>query len=205
MKWQRLSVLLISCLLVAVITGQVIAESKFKPQWKEVVDSSQQLITQNQAQLQTKYELAVAYANLGQIKKANKLFDELDQKDWEQKLEKLITDYEKRIDQKEDIQLLNYLAFSYFIDDQYKESEKLFNNIVKLDKNNIWSYNYLAITQHKQEKYNQAQDMLEKSLEITDNEYTHFLLGVNYYKQGNIFKAMYHVAKGKEAADLFLD
>ena len=185
----------------------ILGASKYQAEWEEVAQERKENLQENPQDYLSKYELAVAYANLGKIEKATNLFKSLKKvKNEEKKLKKVIKDYEKELaPNKPDIRLINFLAFAYYTIDDYEESNKLFKDIVSLDAKNIWSYNYLAVTQHELKKYDKAKKTLRKSLEISDNEYTHFLLGANYYKQGNLFQAFYHVRKGRKAASLFLD
>lgn len=184
----------------------VLGESKYKAEWKNVIHKRKQKLEEKPNDYIIKYELAVAYSNLGEIKKATKLFKDLKKvKNRDQKLEELIQNYKGDLQNSEyDIREINFLAFAHYTADNYKQANKLFKEIVSLDPENIWSYNYLAVTQHELKKYSKAKESLEKSLDIKDDEYTHFLLGVNYYKQGNLFKAFYHVRKGRKAANLFL-
>ena len=181
--------------------------SKYEDEWKQVINDRKLELKEDPGDYTSKYELAVAYANLGEIKKATKSFKDLKEvNNRDQKLKELINFYQGEIDHsKPDIKKINFLAFAHYTADNYKRARKILNKIVALDPKNIWSYNYLAVTQHELKDYNQAKKTLEKSLEIQNNDYTHFLLGANYYKQGNLFKAFYHVNKGKKAAELFLD
>lgn len=202
---KKIIVLLILGLLL--FNAQIIlGESKYKSEWQQVVQKREAALEKNPQDYIIKYELAVAYSNLGKIKKAAQLFKELKKvKNREQRLEELINNYQADCKESNpDIKRINYLAFAHYTADDYKESNQLFKRIVSLDSENIWGYNYLAVTQHELKKYNKAKQTLERSLEIKDDEYTHFLLGANYYKQGNLFKAFYHVRKGRKAASLFL-
>jgi len=200
----------ISCLFVLLVIGQmesqpVVAKTKFAAEWEAVVSSRQKAIDQSDSVAKEKYELAVAYANLGAIKKANDLFDQLEELDWKEKVKQLIAEYSATLAKEDkDIKVINYLAFAYYLDDQYKKAENLFNRIIRLDPKNIWSYNYLAVVQHERGNYEQAETTLEESLLIMENQYTHFLLGFNYYKKSNLFKAAYHFGKGRKAAKMFL-
>lgn len=183
----------------------MLAKSKFVAEWEAVVSSRQEIIDQSDSAAKEKYELAVAYANLGEIKKANDLFDQLEELDWKEKVKELIGVYSAAFTGEDtDIEIINYLAFAYYLDDQYRKAENLFDRIISLDPKNIWSYNYLAVVQHELGNYQQAENTLRQSLSITENQYTHFLLGFNYYKKGNLFKAAYHLGKGRKAAKMFL-
>ncbi|MGM0501908.1 MAG: tetratricopeptide repeat protein [Bacillota bacterium] len=185
----------------------VLGNSKYQEEWQNVVEVRKDKLENHPEDYTAKYELAVAYSNLGEIEKATKSFKGLKEvENRDQKLNDLITYYQNKVDQENTgIKEINFLAFAHYTADNYKQARKLLKEIVELDPKNIWSYNYLAVTHHELKDYNQAKNTLEKSLDIEENEYTHFLLGVNYYKQGNLFKAFYYVNKGRKAADLFLD
>ena len=184
----------------------IVGASKYKSEWEDVLQNRKQTLEEQPQDYITKYELAVAHSNLGHIKQAAQLFKDLKKvNDRDEKLKEAIKNYEKGLKNNNNIKKINFLAFAYYTADKYKKANKLFEKIVTLDPQNIWSYNYLAVTEHELKMYTKAKKTLEKSLEIKDDQYTHFLLGVNYYKQGNLFKAFYHVRKGRKAANLFLD
>lgn len=206
---QKLFIIITTaCLLILVQTSIdcSAAESRFADEWTKVISELKGQTEKSDKLIIRKYKLAVAHANLGHIKKANNLFGKLKDKKWKKELKKLVDKYSAALKENpEDIKTVNYLGFAYYIDNQHKKAEGIFHKIINLDPKNIWSYNYLAVVQYELEKYNKAEKTLKKSMSIQKNPYTHFLLGVNYYKKGNLFKAIYHVGKGKEAANLFLN
>jgi len=182
------------------------AASKVQEQWQKVALARNNLLKDDEDNIVAKYELAVAYANLGKIEEATEIFKGLDETEGKKILQEIIPKYQKRVEKNSnDIIDSNYLAFSYYIIENYKDSEQLFNRLVKLDPENIWTYNYLAVVEYELKNYKQAEQTLQKSLEIEENEYTHFLLGANYYKKGKIFKALYHIGKGGKGVSLFLN
>ncbi|MGM0369075.1 MAG: tetratricopeptide repeat protein [Bacillota bacterium] len=181
--------------------------SRYEAEWENILQKRQAKLQNEKKDYISRYELAVAHSNLGEIKKATKLFKGLKKvENRDKKLEEIIKMYQRDLDKDPNkIETINFLAFAHFTADNYKRSRKLFKKIVELDSENIWSYNYLAVTQHELKNYSEAKKTLEKSLELEKNEYTHFLLGANYYKQGNLFKAFYHIGKGRKAANFFLE
>lgn len=204
---MKKGLILFMLLLLLFNTQLIVGASKYKSEWKQVAEQRKQTLEQNPQNYITKYELAVAHSNLGNIKQAAQLFEDLKEvKDRDEKLKAAIKNYEHDLqNSNSDIKKINFLAFAYYTADKHKKANKLFEKIVALDPENIWSYNYLAVTEHELKMYQKAKRTLKKSLEIKDDQYTHFLLGVNYYKQGNLFKAFHHVRKGRKAASLFLD
>ncbi|WP_408955066.1 tetratricopeptide repeat protein [Natroniella sp. ANB-PHB2] len=196
------------CLIILILSqGLVIAQTKYKVEWQEVITARNKILEQKD-NLEYMYELAVAYANLGEVEKANNIFDHLDEEveDYEMKIEEMIDDYQIQLASKPDnIELLNYLAFAYYISRDYQQAEDNFERIIEFDPKNIWSYNYLAIVNYKARDYNRAEENLKRSLEIEESQYTHLLLGANYRKQGNFFRGIYHISKGRRAASTFLD
>ncbi|MCK8816265.1 tetratricopeptide repeat protein [Natroniella sulfidigena] len=196
------------CLIILILSqGLVIARTKYEAEWQGVITARNKILEQED-DLEARYELAVAYANLGKIKEAHDIFDYLDEEieDYETKIEEMTEDYQTQLVNKPDnVKLLNYLAFAYYISRDYQQAEDNFEKIVELDPKNIWSYNYLAVVNYELEDYDQAEKNLKYSLELEENQYTHFLLGANYHKQRNFFRALYHISRGRRAASLFLD
>ncbi len=182
------------------------AISEYQQEWQQVIAEKNSLVKQTEEDsLVDRYELAVAYANLGDIEEANAIFKSIDDKEHQKILEEIIKEYESRLKQEsKNIKVNNYLAFAYYINHQLNKAEEQYQKILKLDSKNIWSYNYLAVVQHMLKDYKEAQKTLNKSMDIEENEYTHFLMAANYYKRGSIFKAFYHFGKGKKAAKIFL-
>ena len=199
-------VILFGVFVLILLVGEISAVSQFKSDWEGVIEEKEPLLEEETIYLREEYELAVAYGNVGKIKKANDIFDKLgDEENWEEELEKVLAAYKVDLEEEpQNIKLLNYLGFSYYLEDEYEKAEELFHKIIELDPKNIWSYNYLAVLQHEQENYRQADKTLRESLKIEENGYTYFLLGINYYRRGNPFKAAYYVGKGREARELFL-
>jgi tetratricopeptide (TPR) repeat protein len=204
---MRIKLVLIILVIFLLNAGIGFGLSRYEAEWKNVLQERQEKLQNEGEDYIRRYELAVAYSNLGEIKKATKLFKGLKEvENQDQRLEEIIKMYQADLAKNPTkIETINFLAFAHFTADNYKESHKLFQEIVELDPENIWSYNYLAVTQHKLKNYSAAKKTLEKSLGLEKNDYTHFLLGANYYKQGNIFKALYHIGKGRKAANFFLE
>jgi tetratricopeptide (TPR) repeat protein len=203
MKRFLLILLLLSIIL---FPNKAWAVSKVEGKWEEVALERNKLLEDSGDNIVVNYELAVAYANLGKIEQATEIFKSLDENKGKKVLKETIPKYKMIVEKNSnDIIDSNYLAFAYYIMKDYQDSKELFDRLVKLDSENIWTYNYLAVVEHELKNYNQAEKALKKSLEIEENEYTHFLLGANYYKKGKIFKALYHIGKGGKGVSLFLN
>ncbi|ADL12686.1 tetratricopeptide repeat protein [Acetohalobium arabaticum] len=213
MKRLDIVLVLIILLVFGVFNNSAISKSKYQSEWKDLIETNQKLIKQeekdNPKNIKAHFRLGVAYANLGKIDLAKEEFDfldELDEKKEDKELKKLTKYYEKQLDETSSGPLLlNYLGFAYYADHNYESSLQIFKKIVKKDSENIWSHNYLATVYGKLGKYDKAEKVLKRSMEIRDDDYTHFLLGAVYYKQGSIFKALYHVGKSGSVATKLLD
>lgn len=203
---MRKILLFILVVIILLIPNNASAKSKFNREWKEIAIEKEGYLAKNSDDLIIKYELAVAYANLGQIEESTEMFKSINSKKNRNKLKEKLVIYEELVKKdSDDIINNNYLAFAYYIVHKYNQAEIIYKKISELDSNNIWAYNYMAVVQHKLKEYDRAEKSLKKSLELDDNQYTHFLLGANYYKKGKFFKAMYHIGKGGKAVKLFLD
>lgn len=213
MKKFNIILILIILLVLGVFNNPSVSRSKYQSEWKDLIETNQKLIKQEPKDkienIKAHFRLGVAYANLGEVDLAKEefdLLDELDDKKEDKELKKLIKYYKKQFNKTpKDLLLLNYLGFAYYADHNYESSLRTFKKIVNEDPENIWSHNYLATVYGKLKKYDKAEKVLKKSMEIKDNNYTHFLLGAVYYKQGSIFKALYHVGKSGSVATKLLD
>ncbi|KXS41775.1 MAG: hypothetical protein AWU54_1533 [Candidatus Frackibacter sp. T328-2] len=201
-------------LIISLFNSPIVAESKYKAEWQELIKNNQKIIKKNDEKedkkedknIKAHFRLGVAYANLGKIDRAKKEFDLLSDLNDGQTAKSIIKYYEARLEKNPDnAMFLNYLGFANYASHNYKVSLKLFKKIIKNDPKNIWSYNYLGTIYGKLEKYDQAEKVLQKSLELEENRYTHFLLGAVYYKQGRIFKALYHIGQSGKVATKLLE
>lgn len=208
MKKIYILVILFLVLSLTLFNNQIIAKSKYQTTWQELIENNQELIKKKDSNKNTKarFRLGVAYANLGKIDLAKKEFDSLKDLDDGKKAKEIIAYYKTKLEaEPENPIFLNYLGFAYYANNNYKSSLKIFKKIIKYDSQNIWSYNYLGTIYGKLEKYKSAKKVLKESLELENNKYTHFLLGAVYYKQGNIFKALYHVGRSGKVATKLLN
>ncbi|MBM7624124.1 tetratricopeptide repeat protein [Sporohalobacter salinus] len=213
MRKINIILILIMLLVLGVFNSSAISKSKYQSEWQKLIKTNKELIQKEKKNkiknIKAHFRLGVAYANLGKIdlsKKEFDLLDKLDDKKEDKELKKIVKYYEKQLNKNpNDHLILNYLGFAYYADHNYKSSLKIFKKIVNKDPKNIWSHNYLATVYGKLEKYDKAKKVLEKSMEIKDDDYTHFLLGAVYYKQGSIFKALYHVGKSGSVGTKLLD
>ncbi|WP_027340262.1 tetratricopeptide repeat protein [Halonatronum saccharophilum] len=183
------------------------ASSRFEEQWQEALRINEDLRSESgEENIVLDYQLAVIYANFGKIEDSMDVLQSIDKSEGREKLRDIIPEYEERFSINPlDIVNSNYLAFAYYIVKDYEKAREVFTELSYIDDQNIWTYNYLAVVEHQLEDYDKAHKTLERSLEIEDNEYTHFLLGVNYYKNGSYFRAMNHIRRGRRGVRLFLD
>lgn len=143
------------------------------------------------------YNLAISYANLGEITNSQNTLDKIERKFGKNKFNKIIYPYIKEIDYNntENLLDLNYAAFYYLINENYTESSKYFNQIITIEPKNVWAINYLAGNYIILEKYKIAENLLIKADNIKSNEFTNLLYGYIYYEKGNYLKAFSKFSK----------
>lgn len=162
-----------------------------KMDWEKLKAKNQEIINNNPDNIMAIFKVAISLANTGKIKKAYNLFEELDDKISEEEFHKKINPYLKALKKDPDnILLLNYAAFNEVIKDDYKKAINFFKHLIKLEPKNVWIRNFLAASYNEIEKYFEAEVVLNKALEIKDNEYSHLLLGITYYERGSLLKAL---------------
>ncbi len=187
------------------ITYPIYAESIIEDQYKQIIEKDLDAYIDTESQIQARFEQAVAYANLGYIEETLKELDVLKEMDGGKFTKKIIKKYSSELEEdQENIFLINCLAFAYYTDMQYSLSRTFFEKIVELDVENIWPYHYLALVLSELKEYDLALDVMEQAMEIDENKYTHFILSVIYYKNGQVFKAMWHLGKTGNLAMKFL-
>ena len=176
-------------------------------------------------EIRYKYNLAIAYANLGEINNSQKTLDEIEDKFGKKEFKKVIYPYIKQINYKfadsinknsdriiennsdriiinnnsSELLELNYAAFYYLIFENYSRSSSYFKEIVKRDLENIWALNYLAGNYIMLEEFDKAENYLIKADNIKNNKFTNLLYGYIYYEKGNYIRAF---AKLSQTGDL---
>ena len=143
------------------------------------------------------YNLAIAYANLGEINNSQNTLDEIEDKFGKKKFNKIISSYIKKNSYNSDLTLLdlNYAAFYYLIYENYSKSSFYFEKIIEREPKNIWAINYLAGNYIMLEKYDKAESYLIEADNIQSNKFTNLLYGYIYYERGNYIKAFSKLAK----------
>lgn len=76
-------------------------------------------------------------------------------------------------------------AFALYFNNKKKEAIKEFENIIKLDPKNVFSYGYIATIYGEMNDVDKAIEYSQKAIEIDSNVAAiHLLLGTAYYKKG---------------------
>lgn len=193
---KRSQVIGLSILLIIFATLYIQAASKIEAEWREIMTEMQADLEETPDDVVARFKLAVAYANLGYLEKTLEELDFLKTINGGQKADEMIEEYEllHQIDP-DNLQVMNYLAFAYYANDQYEESEIMFKQIVDVDPKNVWAHNYYALVQGNKEDYDSALITLQNARKIKENKYTNFILSLVYYKKGNMFKSLYYLGK----------
>jgi tetratricopeptide (TPR) repeat protein len=174
-------------------------------EWQEIKNISQQNVKNNPDDIMENFRFAIAMANLGEINESYHNFEELREKFSIDEFNRSVKIYLELLKNDEDnLLLLNYAAFYSVINNNYKEGEFYFEKIKSIDPENVWIQNYLATIYLELEKYDRAEKLLHNANKIYDNEYSHFLLAILYYKQGRILKALAEFTQSGEAIKTFL-
>lgn len=173
--------------------------------WEKIKNKSKRELSINPDNIILNFKYGIAMANLGMIEEAYDHFDKLAKRFSQEDLNNALKPYLLLLkDNKNDILVLNYAAFSASVNNNYKLSAKYFEDIISLTPENVWIRNYLAATLINLEKYNKAEKVLKDALKIMENDYTHFLLSIVYYKTGQIFKFIGSLGKSGKLINKFI-
>jgi len=152
---------------------------------KDEIEDKQWLVKVHPKNPQYHFELAITYAYSNRIEDGLtelKKVDEIDKKFaakalkiYSKKLKLFPNDWKARF----------RYAFALYFNNKKKEAIQEFENIIKRDPNNTFSYGYIATIYGEMNKVDDAIDYAKKAIEIDSNVAAiHLLLGTAYYKKG---------------------
>ena len=189
---NKLHIIAIICFII-IFTGISIAAGDY---WNHHYEEAQIEYNKDPNSLANNYYKTISMANSGMINETMELLDQFDDDFSREEFDEMFNQEINKIDQEDDKLLyLNYHAFYHVIFDEYEDAINYFEKIIEIDSNNIWPLNYKAAALIELERYEEAHVNLNKSLDIKNNQYTHLLLGINYYEQGNKIRALNELRK----------
>ena len=152
---------------------------------KNEIEDKQWLVKVHPNNPQYHFELAITYAYSNKIEdglKELKKVDEIDKsfapkalKIYSKKARLFPNDWKARF----------RYAFASYFNNKKKEAIKEFENIIKIDPKNVFTYGYIATIYGEMNDVGSAIEYSKKALEIDPNVAAiHLLLGAAYYKNG---------------------
>jgi len=166
--------------------------------WRQHKEEARADLEENEALL-PRYRLAVSKANLGYVLETYEMIDEF-QDDFDvEALEEEIA-FELRLAElgSDNLLYLNYAAFYHSILENHEDTIHYFERIIELDEDNVWPYNYLALIYIEElEQNGKALDILDRALEVEENDYSHLLQGYVHYLEGNYLRAANSLRRGR--------
>lgn len=155
-----------------------------------------EVITEKDQIIKSKLNIAIALANQEQIVESHEIFQEIDDITSKKYFHKTIQPYREKLKANpNNIMYLNYVAFSDIIAEEYQSSINYLKRIIELDKDNVAILNFLAASYIQVDNIEKAQYYIKKAKKIKESEFSSFLLGYIYYKQGNYFKSITQFTK----------
>ena len=192
-------ILIIFIVLITTFSLNTAAESKYN--WDELIKTTSDQLQQNKSDIILNYTLAVAYANIGDIKNAYNIIDvfgsSVSRKDFNAAVSPYLSDWQNYRDH-DNLLLLNYAAFKEVINKDYQEAVSLFEYIFEIDSNNLWALNHAAAALVEIKKYDKALDYANQALSMQENEYSHLIKGYAYYENGNYVRAIFEAASARK-------
>ncbi|SRR6056297_1844382 len=176
--------------------------------WELLKSNSKYILQTAPNNIITNYNLALSYANTGQIDKAYDIIDSFDGSINREEFNSVVQSYLKPLDRYSDNQnilLLNYAAFKKVINEDYDAAVNIFKIVIKTDPKNQWTRNHIAAAYIELEDYDNAFKYIDSALKIKDNDYSHLLKAVIYYEKGNLVKAFFEAAQAGSLVDSLLE
>ena len=171
--------------------------------WEEVVKENYSLLEEDPEDIFLNFQLGVSYAKTGRVEPAFEKLNTLKDLGGEKIKSQVPEYYQNKLGEnntKDYIKNLSYLSFAYYANNENHRAKESFKELISVEPDNIWNYNYLALVHRELEEYQEAQNLLQQSLDIENNNYTRFLLGVAYYDQGKVFRALVQVGRAGSVA-----
>jgi tetratricopeptide (TPR) repeat protein len=192
-------ILIITIFFVVSLTINVGAESNYN--WDNLIKTVNYQLQENKDDILLNYSLAVAYANTGEIKKAYDIIDNFGSSVSRHEFNAAVFSYLAdwyNYQQSDNLFYLNCAAFQAVINKKYAEAVNIFEYALKLDQNNYWLINNLAAALLELDRYDLALDYANQALVMAENEYSHLIKGVAYYKKGDYIRALVEAASARK-------
>lgn len=179
-------ILLVALLVVMFVTARHSAYSfELTKELKSEIEENQWLVKVHPNNPQYHFELAITYAYSNRIEDGLNELKKVDEID-ETFAPKALQIYSKKAKLfPNDWKVRFRYAFALYFNNKKKEAIKEFEDIIKLDPKNVFSYGYIATIYGEMNKVDEAIDYSKKAIEIDSNVAAiHLLLGAAYYKKG---------------------
>lgn len=190
--------ILLLLIFLSIFTVDIYAESNYN--WQELIDTTQSQLESNRSDIVLNYTLAVAYANTGEVVKAYEIIDVFGNNVSREEFNQALDPYLKNLatyQNRDNLLLLNYAAFAEVINRNYDDAVDLFEYIIELDPDNLWAYNNAAAALVEIEEFDKAMNYADKALRMQNNEYSHLIKGLVYYKRGNYVRALFQATRSR--------
>ncbi len=193
--------LILIFIIIFIITFSLNTAAESKYNWNELIKTTKEQLQQNKSDIVLNYTLAVAYANIGDIKNAYNIIDvfgsSVSREDFNAAVSPYLEDWLNYRDH-DNLLLLNYAAFKEIINKDYQEAVSLFEYIFEIDPNNLWALNHAAAALVEIKKYDKALDYANQALSMQENEYSHLIKGYAFYENGNYVRAIFEAASARK-------
>ena len=188
--------LILTLTIIILLTASFTVTAVEEPCWENLKKESLDVLEDKPKDIRANYDYIIALVNMGEIKQAYNTIDKFGEEFNINQFKKQISPYFKELVKvPNDILILNYTAFYGVVTKEYDISIRYFKRILELTPDNYNIRNFLAASYVELENYDLAFKETKRALNTKDNEFSHLLLGVIYYEQGNVFKAVSEFAK----------
>ena len=143
----------------------------------------------------------IAFANLGRLPEAFKEFEIAGQETHTDEVADFVLDKVRDLRRTpDDLLLLNCAAFGSYAFGDFTQSTGYFEDVIRLDPNNVWARNFCAIVYGQAGQLDKAQNHLKGALSLDPkNQYTHLLMSAVYKEKNQYLMAVYHYLQAPEA------
>lgn len=142
-----------------------------------------------------RFDLAMGLARTSKLESAWAELQKLNDMDRSYS-DKVVSTYEPLVKENaSNIEARFRLAFGYYFKNQKDLARQQFEEILKLDPNYVWAYNYMGFFYAEGNDLTKAMEQWNKAIALhPDNAVAHFLMGQAHYRKGQLKEAASELA-----------
>lgn len=163
---------------------------------KEEIELLKQRVQEQPQSADAQFDLAMGLARTSKLEVAWSALKKVNELDASY-ADKVIERYTPLVQENpQNIEARFRLAFGYYFKNQKDVARSQFGEIIEVDPNYVWAYNYLGFFDAEKGEVAKAMELWKKAIQIDPkNAVAHFLIGQAHYRNGQMKEAAAEIAQ----------